>query len=212
LERHGNHVGSSAFLVFRGVLPLVAVADAIVTVFLLLMQGYGCSCEISACVVIGGSVIAGDVYHLIKREFVRIHQAGKLVSQQPSTLQATNEGVHCCAVIYVLALVSGRQPSGEETSGCFTLLLDAGLKVACGGRSLVDTSEVVFEGLLQVKPAKDGVFLEVAEPNTSWTNKVQLEHAAGYIRGSSGKGYCIVVILNPGIRPLAAIIMLQISG
>jgi hypothetical protein len=93
-ERHGDHVGSSAFLVFRGVLPLVAITDAIVTVFLLLMQGYGCSCEISACVVIGGSVIAGDVYHLIKREFVRVHQAGKLVPQQPTTLQATNEGVH----------------------------------------------------------------------------------------------------------------------
>ncbi|KAK1608887.1 hypothetical protein QYE76_032560 [Lolium multiflorum] len=32
------------------------------------------TCEISACVVIGGSMIAGDVYHLVKSEFVRVHQ------------------------------------------------------------------------------------------------------------------------------------------
>jgi hypothetical protein len=134
------------------------------------------------------------------------------VTQQPPTLQTINEGVHRRAVIYILALVSGRQPSGEETSGCFTLLLDASLKIAGGGRSLVGAPEVVLESLLQVQPAKDSVLLKVTEPNTSWTNKVQLEHAAGYIRGSSSKGYCIVVILNPGIRPLAAIIMLQVSG
>lgn len=138
LERHGDHVGSSALLVFGGVLPLVvAAAAAIVTVFLLLVQGYGCSYEISACVIIGGGVIAGDGNHIIQCQVVCVNQAGKLVPQQPSPLQATNEGVHSCAVIYVLALVSGCQPSGDEASRCFTLLLDTCLQVACGGRSLV---------------------------------------------------------------------------
>ncbi len=69
-----------------------------------------------------------------------------------------------------------------------------------------------LEGDLQVEPAKDGVFLEVTEPSTGWTNKVQLKHAAGYIGGPSGKGDCIEVVLDLGIRPFTAIIMLQISG
>ena len=69
-----------------------------------------------------------------------------------------------------------------------------------------------LEGDLQVEPAKDGVFLEVAELGTGWTNKVQLKHAAGYSLVPSGEAYCIEVVFDPCIGPFAAIIVLQISG
>jgi hypothetical protein len=71
---------------------------------------------------------------------------------------------------------------------------------------------VFLEGDLQVEPTKDGVFLKVAEPGTSWANKVQLKHAAGYIGAPSGKADYVKVVLDPGIGPFTAIVMLQISG
>jgi hypothetical protein len=71
---------------------------------------------------------------------------------------------------------------------------------------------VSLKGDLQVELAKDGVLLEVTESSTGWTNKKQLEHAAGHIWGPSGKADCIEEVLDPGIGPLTAIIMLQISG
>ena len=86
------------------------------------------------------------------------------------------------------------------------------MQVACCGRSLVGAPEVFLEGDLQVEPAKDGVFLKVAEPCAGWTNKVQLKHAAGYFLVPSGKADCIEVVLDPGIGPFTAIIVLQISG
>ena len=69
-----------------------------------------------------------------------------------------------------------------------------------------------LEGDLQVEPAKDGVFREVTEPSTGWTNKVQLKHAAGYFLVPSGEADCIEVVFDLGIGPFAAIVMLQISG
>jgi hypothetical protein len=82
----------------------------------------------------------------------------------------------------------------------------------CCGRSLVSSPEVFLEGVLQVKPAKDGVFLKVDEPSTGWTNKVQLEYAAGHIGGPFGKADCVEVVINPGIGSFTAIIMLQVCG
>ena len=69
-----------------------------------------------------------------------------------------------------------------------------------------------LKGDLHVKPTKDRVLREVAEPGTSWTNKVQLEHAAGDYLVPSGEAYCIEVVFDPGVGPFAAIIVLQISG
>jgi hypothetical protein len=71
---------------------------------------------------------------------------------------------------------------------------------------------VSLKGNLQVKPAKDGVFQKITEPSTGWTNKVQLEHAAGHVWGPSSKADCIKVAINPGVGPLTAVILLQISG
>lgn len=59
-------------------------------------------------------MIAGDGDHVIQSQFICIDQTGQLVPQQSSSLQPTNKDVHCCAVINVLALVPGLQPSGEE--------------------------------------------------------------------------------------------------
>jgi hypothetical protein len=70
LESHGDHFGSATFLVIGGIFPLVAVTITVITVLLLLVQGYCCSCEISACVVIGSSMIAGDGDHVIQSQFV----------------------------------------------------------------------------------------------------------------------------------------------
>ena len=106
LERHGDHVGSAALLVIGGVLPLVAVA-AVITVLLLLVQGYGCGCELSTCVVISGGVIAGDGDHVVQGKIVFVVQASKLVPEQSSPLQSTDEGVHGCAIIHILTLVPG---------------------------------------------------------------------------------------------------------
>ena len=69
-----------------------------------------------------------------------------------------------------------------------------------------------LEGDLQVKPTKDGVLREVMEPYARRTNKVQLEHAAGDIGGSSGKIDGVVIVIDLGVGPLLAIIMLQVSG
>jgi hypothetical protein len=74
LKRHGDHLGSATLLVIR-VLALMAAAAAVVTVLLLLVQGDCCSCEITACVVIGGSVIASDGDHVIQRQLICIDQA-----------------------------------------------------------------------------------------------------------------------------------------
>ena len=94
----------------------------------------------------------------------------------------------------------------------FRLFLDTCLQVACCGGSFVGAPEVFFEGDLQVEPAKDGVFREVAEPSMSWANKVQLKHTAGYLLVPSGKADCVEVIFDPGIGPFTAIIVLQIFG
>ena len=79
-------------------------------------------------------------------------------------------------------------------------------------RSLVGSIEVCLKGYLQVKPTKDGVLREVIEPYTCRTNKVQLEHAAGNVGVSSCEIDGVVVVIDLGVRPLLAIIMLQVSG
>ena len=79
-------------------------------------------------------------------------------------------------------------------------------------RSFVAAIEVCLEGYLQVKPTKDGFLREVIEPYTCRTNKVQLEHAAGNIGVSSCEVDGVVVVIDPGVRPLLAVIMLQVSG
>jgi hypothetical protein len=108
LERHGNHVRSAAFLVVGGILSLVAIAAAaVITIFILLVQGYGCGSKFSTRVVISGGVSTCNADHVIQGQIVFIDQASKLVPEQSSPLQATYEGVHSCAVIHVLALVPG---------------------------------------------------------------------------------------------------------
>jgi hypothetical protein len=67
LKRHGDHLGSATLLVIR-VLALMAAAATVVTVLLLLMQGDCCSCEITACVIIGGSMITGNGDHFIQSQ------------------------------------------------------------------------------------------------------------------------------------------------
>ena len=108
LERHGDHVGSAALLVIRGILPLIIVAAAaIITIFLLLVQGYGCSGKFSSCVVISGGVSTCNADHVIQCQFVFVDQASKFVLEQSSPLQSTDEGVRSCAISHVLTLVPG---------------------------------------------------------------------------------------------------------
>jgi hypothetical protein len=70
----------------QGILPLVAATVTVVTVLLLLVQRNCCSWEISAYVVGGGGMIAGNGDHVIQSQFICVGQASELVPQQSSPL------------------------------------------------------------------------------------------------------------------------------
>jgi hypothetical protein len=70
LEHHCNHVGFDALLVVGGFFRLLLLL--LPSRFLLAMQGYGCGCQFSACIIIGGGVSAGNGNHLVQGQLLVI--------------------------------------------------------------------------------------------------------------------------------------------